>query len=157
MTKEKILSQGELAGIVGRERSKGKVIGFTNGCFDIIHLGHVRYLAEAKKWCDLLVVGVNSDSSVKRLKGDSRPINAQKARVEVLASLESVDFVTIFSEDTPEKLINKLSPDILFKGGDWKEEEVKGAEHVKARGGKVKIISYTEGYSTTSTIKKLKG
>jgi rfaE bifunctional protein nucleotidyltransferase chain/domain len=152
----KIRQQAELLNIVEKEKTSGKVIGFTNGCFDILHLGHIRYLSEAKKECDLLVIGVNSDGSVRRLKGDGRPVNAQEARLEVLAALECVDFLALFEEDTPEKLIENVTPDILFKGGDWNEDTIVGADHVKAHGGKVRVIPYVEGYSTTDLIKKLR-
>ncbi|MGB2630456.1 MAG: D-glycero-beta-D-manno-heptose 1-phosphate adenylyltransferase [Candidatus Omnitrophota bacterium] len=152
----KIKSWQELAGIIKKEKASGKTIGFTNGCFDILHLGHIKYLEEARSNCDLLVVGVNSDGSVKSIKGDSRPVNNEKARTEVLAALESVDFITLFDEDTPEHLIKTLTPGVLFKGGDWKEEDIVGADHVKSSGGKVQVIPYIEGYSTTEMIEKIK-
>ncbi|MDP8298663.1 MAG: D-glycero-beta-D-manno-heptose 1-phosphate adenylyltransferase [Candidatus Tantalella remota] len=154
--KDKIKTREEAAKIVTLEKAAGKKVGFTNGCFDILHLGHVRYLNETKKDCDVLVVGLNSDGSVNRLKGDERPMNGQDSRAEVLAALESVDLVTVFDEDTPEELIKVLTPDMLFKGGDWKEKEIVGAEHVKGAGGKVKVIFYVEGYSTTKFIEKIK-
>ena len=155
MMADKIKTQPELADIVEREKNAGKKIGFTNGCFDILHLGHARYLNAAKKRCDLLIVGVNSDASVRSIKGPRRPVNAQEDRMEVLGALECVDLVTLFEEDTPEELIKKVMPDILFKGGDWDEKEVVGARHVKAHGGEVKIIPYVEGYSTTDIIKRM--
>jgi len=153
---KKIKSQSALFEILEKEKSFGKKIGFTNGCFDILHAGHVRYLMVARKACDVLVVGVNSDGSVKRIKGDERPINDSDARMEVLSALESVDFVTLFEEDTPKKLISAIVPNILFKGGDWKEEEVAGAVCVKENGGEVKIVPYIRGFSTTEIIKKMK-
>ncbi|MFH1552107.1 MAG: D-glycero-beta-D-manno-heptose 1-phosphate adenylyltransferase [Candidatus Omnitrophota bacterium] len=156
MIKDKIKTQADLADIVKKKKSSGKTIGFTNGCFDILHLGHIRYLAEAKKECDFLVIGVNSDASVRSIKGTERPINAQEARMEVLAALGCVDFLTLFEEDTPEKLIKELTPDILFKGGDWNEEDIVGADHVKSRGGRARVIPYLEGYSTTDLIKRLR-
>jgi rfaE bifunctional protein nucleotidyltransferase chain/domain len=156
MTRDKIKTQEELSAIVEKDRSSGRKVGFTNGCFDILHRGHVSYLEEAKKYCDILVVGLNSDSSVKAIKGQSRPINTQDARLEVLAACEFVDYLTVFDESTPEKLIKKLTPDIIFKGGDWEEEKIVGADHVKAAGGKVKVIPYVEGYSTTELIERLK-
>jgi len=152
----KIKTQTELAAVLKSEKASGKVIGFTNGCFDILHPGHVEYLNAAKKECDLLIIGVNSDGSVKRLKGDTRPINHQDARAKVLSALESVDFLTLFEEDTPEELIKSLNPDILFKGGDWKEEDIAGADFVKANGGKVRVIAYVKGFSTTKLIEKLR-
>ena len=115
----------------------------------------MRYLEEARRSCDVLVIGVNSDSSVKSIKGDGRPVNNEKARTEVLASLECVDYLTLFQEDTPQNLIEALTPSVLFKGGDWKEEDVVGGAHVKANGGKVKIIPYIKGYSTTELINKI--
>ncbi|MBL7073323.1 MAG: D-glycero-beta-D-manno-heptose 1-phosphate adenylyltransferase [Candidatus Omnitrophica bacterium] len=153
---KKIKSQSELLEILEKERSLGKKIGFTNGCFDILHTGHVRYLTAAREACDILVVGVNSDGSVKQIKGDERPINNSDARMEVLSALESVDFLTLFEEETPEKLIGALLPNILFKGGDWKEEDVVGAVCVKENGGEVKIIPYVTGFSTTDIINKMK-
>ncbi len=156
MSVKKILSQEELKKVVEDVRAAGKKVGFTNGCFDILHLGHVRYLDEAKKNCDILVIGVNSDSSVKGLKGQGRPVNGQEARMEVLAALECVDYLALFEEDTPEELIKRLTPDMLFKGGDWSEERIVGADHVKANGGKVKVIPYVEGYSTTDLITKMR-
>ncbi|RKY41888.1 MAG: D-glycero-beta-D-manno-heptose 1-phosphate adenylyltransferase [Candidatus Makaraimicrobium thalassicum] len=156
MITEKIKTQAELADIVKKERIFGKIIGFTNGCFDILHLGHVRYLNDAKKECDLLITAVNSDKSVRRLKGKQRPVNAQRARLEVLAAVECVDFLTLFDDDTPEALIKDLGPDILFKGGDWNEKDVVGSGHVKARGGKVRVLPYVAGYSTTDLIKRIK-
>jgi len=153
---EKIKSQRELLKILEKEKSLGKKIGFTNGCFDILHAGHVRYLTVAREACDKLVVGVNSDGSVKRIKGDERPINNSDARMEVLSALEFVDFLTLFEEETPEKLIAAIVPNILFKGGDWKEEEVAGADCVKKNGGEVKIIPYVSGFSTTNIINKMK-
>jgi len=154
---EKLKTHAELAAIVKEEKDSGKIAGFTNGCFDILHLGHIKYLKAAKKECDLLIIGVNSDASVKRLKGEGRPLNSQQARLEVLAAVEYVDYVTLFEEDTPETLIKELTPDIIFKGGDWHEDDIVGGAHVKLRGGKVKVIPYEEGYSTTGLIEKLRG
>jgi len=153
---KKIKTQQDLARIVAEKKSLGKRIGFTNGCFDILHPGHVRYLDEASKSCDILIIGVNSDESVKRIKGQDRPFNAERARMEVLAGLESVDFLTIFEENTPEELIKDLGPDMLFKGGDWDEKDIAGASHVKAHGGEIRIIPYVGEYSTTKLIKKIK-
>ena len=155
--RSKIKTKEELARVIAEEKAAGKKIGFTNGCFDVLHLGHIRYLKEAKKKCDLLVVGVNSDESVKMLnKGPERPINPEDARLEVLASLECVDLVTLFGEDTPAGLIESITPDVLFKGGDWKEEDIVGSDHVKEAGGEVIVIPFEEGYSTTSLVKKIK-
>lgn len=135
--------------------NKGKRIVFTNGCFDILHRGHVTYLAEAKKLGDRLVIGLNSDESVKRLKGPQRPINNQNDRQYVLSQLKSVDFVEIFDEDTPLNLILKVRPNILVKGGDWKIDQIVGAREVIADGGDVFSLNFVDGYSTTSIIHKI--
>lgn len=135
--------------------NKNKKIVFTNGCFDILHRGHVTYLAEAKKLGDLLVMGLNSDASVKRLKGPERPINNQEDRKYVLSQLKSVDFVEIFEEDTPLNLINKISPAVLVKGGDWKIDQIVGGKEVIAKGGEVFSLNFVNGYSTTSIIQKI--
>ena len=155
MMTEKIKTQTELADIARKARAVGKAVGFTNGCFDILHRGHVKYLREAKKECDILIIGVNGDESVKRLKGEGRPVNTLDARMEVLAALECVDLVTAFSEDTQEDLIKSLRPDVLFKGGDWKESDIVGSDHVRSKGGRVRVIPYVEGYSTTELIKRI--
>ena len=133
----------------------GKKIVFTNGCFDILHKGHVSYLAEAKKLGDLLVVGLNSDASVKRLKGPERPINTETDRQYVLSQLKSVDFVEIFHEDTPLNLILEVKPKVLVKGGDWKIDQIVGGKEVIASGGEVFSLKFIDGYSTTSIIEKI--
>jgi rfaE bifunctional protein nucleotidyltransferase chain/domain len=135
--------------------NQGKRIVFTNGCFDIIHRGHVTYLNEARKLGDLLVVGVNSDASVKRLKGPERPINNENDRSYVLSQLRSVDFTEIFSEDTPLNLILTIRPKVLVKGGDWKIDQIVGAKEVIANGGEVFSLNFVNGYSTTSIINKI--
>ena len=137
------------------KQNEGKRIVFTNGCFDILHRGHVTYLAEARKLGDLLVVGVNSDASVKRLKGPERPINNENDRSYVLSQLKSVDFTEIFAEDTPLNLILKVRPKILVKGGDWKIDQIVGAKEVLADGGDVFSLNFVDGYSTTSIIQKI--
>ncbi|MFL5783089.1 MAG: D-glycero-beta-D-manno-heptose 1-phosphate adenylyltransferase [Bacteriovoracaceae bacterium] len=137
------------------EKNKGKKIVFTNGCFDILHRGHVTYLAEAKKLGDLLVIGLNSDASVKRLKGPERPINNEKDRQYVLSQLKSVDFVEIFTEDTPLNLILTVKPGVLVKGGDWKIEQIVGGKEVQANGGQVFSLNFVDGYSTTNLIEKI--
>ena len=137
------------------EANKTKRIVFTNGCFDIIHKGHVAYLNEAKKLGDLLVVGLNSDKSVKRLKGEERPINNELDRQYVMGQLKPVDFVEIFHEDTPLNLILKVKPKILVKGGDWKIEQIVGGKEVIADGGEVFSLKFVDGYSTTSIINKI--
>lgn len=139
------------------EENKGKKIVFTNGCFDIIHKGHVSYLNEAKKLGDLLVIGLNSDASVKRLKGPERPINNQEDRKFVMSNLKAIDFVEIFQEDTPLSLILKIKPQVLVKGGDWKIDQIVGANEVIADGGEVFSLQFVDGYSTTSIITKIQG
>ncbi len=135
--------------------NSGKRIVFTNGCFDILHRGHVTYLTEARKLGDLLVVGLNADASVKRLKGPERPINNETDRQYVLSQLKAVDFVEIFTEDTPLNLINKVHPKILVKGGDWKIDQIVGAKEVIANGGDVFSLNFVDGYSTTNLINKI--
>jgi len=152
----KILERNELRGKMEELRNKGKKIAFTNGCFDILHVGHVRYLREARKTADVLVLALNSDSSVRSIKGEKRPLMNEKERAEILAALEFVDFVTIFPELTPLELINYLKPDVLIKGGDWPEEKVVGREEVKQWGGRVAIIPEVEGKSTTNIVEKIK-
>jgi rfaE bifunctional protein nucleotidyltransferase chain/domain len=137
-------------------RSRKEKIVFTNGCFDILHPGHIAYLEEARALGDLLVVGLNSDSSVRRLKGPQRPINPQEDRAIMLAGLASVDYVTFFDEDTPIELIRRVDPDILVKGGDWTIDRIVGADHVQSRGGKVYSLPFCQGYSTTALIEKIK-
>jgi len=137
-------------------RKNGKTIAFTNGCFDIIHAGHIQYLADAKKLGDVLIIGLNSDDSVRRLKGNSRPLNDQTARAAVLSALKSVDYVTIFEEDTPYELIKALKPDILVKGGDYNHDNIVGADIVEESGGKVVVIPFLTGYSTSSLIEKIR-
>ena len=140
---------------VERLRIKDKKIVFTNGCFDILHIGHARYLYAARKLGDFLIVAVNSDRSVKAIKGPDRPVMSQSERSEILASLECVDMVVIFDEDNPMEVIRYLMPDILVKGGDWKEEDIIGADVVKTAGGQVRSIPYIKGYSTSGIIKKI--
>ena len=152
----KILSKDQLVTRIKEIRSAGGRVGFTNGCFDILHLGHIRYLRKAGKECDVLVVGVNSDRSVRALKGAERPLNKEAARAEVLAELACVGLVAIFAEDTPIELIKAIMPDVLFKGGDWKEEDIVGSREVKNSGGRVMVVSFEEGYSTTGLISRLR-
>lgn len=141
---------------IARAKAQGRKIVFTNGCFDILHVGHITYLRKAKSLGDILVVGVNSDDSVKRLKGESRPINTCEDRMVLLSSLDFVDYVVEFKEDTPAGLIEKIIPDVLVKGGDYKPEEIAGADFVLANGGEVKILDFVEGKSTTSIVEKMK-
>ena len=151
----KILTWEELKIEVERRRGEGKKIAFTNGCFDILHAGHVQYLLEARKTGDLLILGLNSDTSVRLIKGEKRPLVPQGERAEVVASLTAVDYVTFFDETTPLRLIEYLPPDFLVKGGDWKEEEVVGGDLVRSRGGKVVIVPLTEGVSTTNIVERI--
>ncbi|MBC96282.1 MAG: D-glycero-beta-D-manno-heptose 1-phosphate adenylyltransferase [Halobacteriovoraceae bacterium] len=137
------------------EKVKGKKLVFTNGCFDILHRGHVSYLNSARAQGDALIVGLNSDASVKRLKGESRPINEEEDRRFVLANLKAVDFVEIFDEDSPLELIKQVCPDVLVKGGDWKPDQIVGSDFVLERGGEVKSLTFIEGKSTTGTIEKI--
>ncbi|MFA5100517.1 MAG: D-glycero-beta-D-manno-heptose 1-phosphate adenylyltransferase [Candidatus Omnitrophota bacterium] len=134
---------------------QGKRVVFTNGCFDILHFGHVSYLQEARNKGDVLIVGINSDSSVRRLKGFKRPVVGERQRASVVAALAVVDYVVIFSEDTPERVIQALMPDVLVKGGDWKIEDIIGSRFVIGNGGRVFSIKFVKGFSTTSMIKKI--
>jgi rfaE bifunctional protein nucleotidyltransferase chain/domain len=151
----KLKNKIALTKIVSSLRKLGKRVVFTNGCFDILHYGHAKYLEAAKAKGDFLVVGVNSDSSVKKFKGKGRPVISENFRARMVAALESVDFVVIFPEETPLKIIRALKPDVLVKGGDWKENDIVGADFVKARGGKVYSIKFIKGFSTTNIIRKI--
>ena len=153
----KIQSQARLKGAIDKLKRQGKRIAFTNGCFDILHYGHIKYLQDAKRASDVLVLGLNSDASVKKIKGKKRPLNKQTDRGRVLAALSCVDYITVFNQDTPLKLIKLLRPDILIKGGDWKADKIIGAEFVKSYGGQVKTIPYLKGYSTTGLIARILG
>ena len=141
--------------IVEELKREGKKIVFTNGCFDILHIGHINYLREAKNKGDALIIGLNNDASVKKIKGQGRPIIPQNERAEILAALEFVDFVTIFEEETPLNLIKEIKPDVLVKGGDWKKEEVVGSDFVESYGGKTVLIPLVEGKSTSLIIEKI--
>lgn len=135
-------------------KAKKKLV-FTNGCFDIIHRGHIEYLNEAKELGDKLIVGLNSDNSIKRIKGESRPVNNEIDRAFILDNLKPVDFVVIFDEDTPYNLIKEIKPDILVKGGDWKPEDIVGSDIVLSNGGEVKSLKFVNDYSSTSVIRKI--
>jgi len=156
MAKDKIYSADRLVKVIEGLKRDGKVVVFTNGCFDILHVGHVRYLAVAKGEGDILVVGVNSDKSVRDLKGQNRPVQDEESRAEIIASLQSVDFVVIFDEADPLSLIVKFKPDILVKGEDWKEGEIVGGDEVLSWGGKVVRARLTPSSSTTSIIERIK-
>ena len=153
--KSKIKSSKNLVRTLSALRSKGKRIVFTNGCFDILHYGHVMYLEKAKRSGDCLIVGINSDLSVKKIKGPNRPIVNEFDRARVLAGLQSVDFVVIFNEETPLKLIQALKPDVLIKGYDWKNKGIVGSDFVKSYGGKVLTVKLAKGRSTTNLIKQI--
>jgi rfaE bifunctional protein nucleotidyltransferase chain/domain len=142
--------------IINRIKAERKKIVFTNGCFDLLHVGHIRYLAQAKKLGDFLIIGLNSDSSVKELKGKDRPINSFEDRASLLSAIESVDLVIMFEEQTPENLIKDIVPDILVKGGDYNIEDIVGYQTVIQNGGQVKTLSFYEGYSSTNYINKIK-
>ena len=142
--------------IINRIKADRKKIVFTNGCFDLLHLGHIRYLAQAKRLGDFLIIGLNSDSSVKELKGEDRPINSFEDRATLLSAIESVDLVIMFEEQTPENLIKDIVPDILVKGGDYNIEDIVGYQTVIQNGGQVKTLSFYEGYSSTNYINKIK-
>ncbi|GAA4329642.1 D-glycero-beta-D-manno-heptose 1-phosphate adenylyltransferase [Flaviaesturariibacter amylovorans] len=154
--RNKILQLPELLRRAQQWRLPGKTIAFTNGCFDLLHAGHIDSLSAAAAEADYLVVGLNSDASVKRLKGESRPLNDEQSRAMVLASLLMVDAVVLFGEDTPRELIAALLPDVLVKGGDYKVEDIAGAAEVQAAGGRVVINPIREGFSTTGIIEKMK-
>jgi len=151
MHKNKIVDREELRNIISELKNRGKKIVFTNGCFDIIHTGHIRYLEETKKMGDILVIGLNTDNSVSRIK-PGRPIIPEQQRAEVLSALYMVDYVTLFDEDTPYELIKEIKPDVLVKGADWKKEDIVGRDIVK----EVYTIPFVEGASTSEIIKKIK-
>jgi D-beta-D-heptose 7-phosphate kinase/D-beta-D-heptose 1-phosphate adenosyltransferase len=151
----KIVTPGQMAARVAAWREKGLKVGFTNGCFDILHKGHVAYLAQARQWCDRLIVGLNSDRSVRALKGEGRPVNDLESRALVLAGMAHVDLVAPFDEDTPLHLIETARPDVLVKGADYTEDQVVGGDLVKGWGGEVKLAPVVEGYSTTAAIARM--
>jgi len=148
------LNQSQLKNKIDSARN-GKKVVFTNGCFDILHVGHVKYLQEAKSQGDILVVGINADASVRKLKGSERPIQNEVDRGEVLSALGCVDYVAIFEEDTPENLIKLIKPDVLVKGGDWKVDQIVGSDFVMSYGGKVKSLQFVQGKSTTNIVSKI--
>ncbi len=153
----KIVSAPVAERMVGSWREAGRSIGFTNGCFDLIHLGHVSLLKQARRQCDRLVVALNSDSSTRRLKGPGRPVNTEVSRAQILASMSDVDLVIVFNEATPLHLIERLRPDVLVKGSDYRPDEVVGADIVRANGGRVHLAELVEGHSTTATVTRLEG
>lgn len=151
-----ILNREELLRARARLRAEGRRLVFTNGCFDILHVGHVRYLSEARRLGDALLVAINSDASVRALKGAGRPILNESERAEILAALSSVDFVTVFEEQSPRALISQVLPDVLVKGGDYQLDEIHGREEVERAGGRVLSLPFVEGASTTSIIERIK-
>lgn len=151
----KIKSRASLSKLVAVLKRRHRKVVFTNGCFDILHVGHVKYLDKARRLGDVLVIGLNSDVSVRKIKGSARPVNKEDDRACVLSALNFVDYITIFNETTPEALIKKIKPDVLVKGGDWKINDIVGARFVKSYGGRVSAIPFVKGYSTTSLIKKI--
>jgi D-beta-D-heptose 7-phosphate kinase/D-beta-D-heptose 1-phosphate adenosyltransferase len=153
--KQKVKARRELLRIINDLKAEGKRIVFTNGCFDLLHIGHVRYLEEAKALGDVLVVGVNSDASVRKLKGPKRPILPEAERAEVLSGLGCVDYITLFDEMDPLKLITSLRPNVLVKGGDWTKEQTVGKEVVERSGGEVVIIPFVKGASTSNLIETI--
>ena len=153
--KNKIEDRKDLKKVVERLKKEGKRVVFTNGCFDLIHVGHTRYLEEAKKLGDILIVAVNSDQSVRAIKGNKRPIITEEERAEVLSALQCVDFVVIFDEPDPLNIISSLKPDVMVKGGDWSEDAIIGREVVESIGGKVVLIPEIKGSSTSSIIDKI--
>ncbi len=155
MEKESFWQAEKLASVLKNFQSEGRKVVFTNGCFDILHPGHSTYLAAARALGDILVVGLNSDASVRRLKGDKRPIMKETARAQLLVALAAVDFVTLFDEDDPYQLIKLLAPDILVKGGDWDTSTIVGRDLVEARGGLVKSLPFIDEYSTTSIVEEI--
>ncbi len=154
-TDRKILSAPLLENILAGERQKGKTIVFTNGCFDLLHVGHVKYLQAARQLGDLLVLGLNSDASIQRLKGPGRPLIGQEERAHILAALNCIDYVVVFDEDTPMELLSVLRPDIIVKGGDYTPEGVVGRELLESYGGRVELINFVDGKSTTNIINKI--
>src|SRR5437763_14721835 len=151
-----ILNRGELRRVREDLRARGRRLVFTNGCFDLLHVGHVRYLEAARKLGDALLVAVNSDRSVRALKGAGRPVLSEGERAEVLAALSSVDFVTVFDEESPRALICEVLPDVLAKGGDYALEEIHGREEVERAGGRVVALPFIEGASTTNIIERIR-
>lgn len=150
-----IVNRNEIAELSKKLKLDGKRIVFTNGCFDILHSGHVFYLQKAKQHGDILILGLNSDASVRRLKGEKRPINSENDRAIVISELKSIDYVVIFEEDTPQEIISLIVPDVLVKGGDYNKEDVVGKETVENNGGEVVIIQFVDGKSTTNIINKI--
>jgi len=155
MSKKVIMSRTKLVAAIKALKKRGKKIVFTNGCYDLLHAGHVRFLKAAKKMGDVLLLALNSDSSVRRIKGKNRPITPQSERAELMAALSPVDIVTVFYEDDPYNIIRDVKPDVLVKGGDWPLDKIIGADVVRENGGVVRNIRYVKGRSTTNIIKRV--
>jgi D-glycero-beta-D-manno-heptose 1-phosphate adenylyltransferase len=156
MAQLKVLDSTNLEYVIADYKKSRKKIVFTNGCFDLLHIGHVRYLEQAKSLGDILIVGINTDASVQKLKGPTRPIQNENDRAEILASLKAVDHTVLFGEETPLNLIKQVKPDVLVKGGDWKIEQIVGWDFVQSYGGTVQSLQFVEGRSTTKIIEKSK-
>jgi D-beta-D-heptose 7-phosphate kinase/D-beta-D-heptose 1-phosphate adenosyltransferase len=152
----RVLTGQQVAALVGRLRAANKIVVFTNGVFDLVHPGHVRYLQQARALGDALIVGVNADESVRRNKGPDRPVTPQAERAELLAALACVDAVVVFGEDTPAEIIETVQPDILVKGADWAADQIVGRDTVEARGGRVERIPVEQGHSTTRIVEKIR-
>ncbi|WP_200890675.1 D-glycero-beta-D-manno-heptose 1-phosphate adenylyltransferase [Pedobacter lusitanus] len=152
----KIVSLSELTPLVNHWKGEGKKIVFTNGCFDLLHAGHITYLTEAASLGDILIIGLNSDDSVSRLKGPARPVNNETTRSVVLGAMSFIDAVVFFNEDTPLELIKQVLPDVLVKGGDYQIENIAGAKETIENGGTVQVLSFLPGYSSTAIIDKIK-
>ncbi len=155
LLEKKIQDLRKLKKLIPCLKAQHKKIVFTNGCFDLLHYGHVKYLQDARKKGDILVVGINSDTSVKRIKGKPRPVVNEKDRLRLVAALESVDYIVLFKEDTPLKIIKFIKPDVLIKGADWNKNNIVGRDFVLSYGGRVSTIKFVKGYSTTNLIKKI--
>lgn len=154
--REKVKKRQALKTIAAQAKTEGKKIVFTNGCFDLLHMGHVQLLREAKNLGDILIVALNSDRSVRQIKGPDRPILPEEERAELIAALEMVDYVTMFDEPDPLNVIRELRPDVLAKGGDWAEDKIVGREFVESYGGKVALIPFLKGHSTTEIIERMR-
>lgn len=153
---EKLKSAAEIVAVAAQARRRGQRVVFTNGCFDVLHRGHVHVLRQAKTLGDLLIVGLNSDRSIAAIKGPGRPVMDETSRVELIAAMEMVDYVVVFDEPDPYKLIEAIKPDVLAKGGDWQMDQVVGADVVERSGGRVALIPYLEGFSTTKIIERIR-
>ena len=155
MMTDKIIESSRLVPVIAGLKQEGKRVVFTNGCFDLLHVGHIRYLQAAREEGDLLVLGLNSDRSVRELKGENRPLIPQEERAEILAALSMVDFIVIFDESTPLELIKEVRPDVLVKGGDWRKEDIVGGSEVEAFGGRVVVVPEIPGRSTSNLVAEI--